>query len=123
MAELDKTAFAEQLVSFDMPADDARSSVNFIDDEMKRCILSLYPSAVHVGREWYQGLEKVTSPSLVMWGSNDPFLPHVFADGLGAATRAEAVVKLRCGHWPSLERPGETAREFEAHWQRAVDVP
>lgn len=118
MAELDPDAFAEQLAGFAMPVEDAHSSVGFIDNLMKRCILSLYRSAVHLGREWAPGLRNATATSLVLWGSNDPFLPHAFADKLGEATSAEAIVKLRCGHWPSLERPDDMARELEAHWQR-----
>lgn len=118
MRELDLDAFAEQLAGFAMPVDDARRSVRFIDDTMKDCILRLYRSAVQVGREWEPGLTGVTSRSLVLWGLDDPFLPNVFADHLGKATRADAVVKLRCGHWLPLEQPQAVVRELEAHWNQ-----
>lgn len=120
MADLDRDAFAEQLASFAMPVDDARSSVRFIDDAMKDCILRLYRSAVHVGGDWEAGLAGVKAPSLVLWGLDDPFLPDMFADRLGRATRADAVIKLRCGHWPPLEKPEAVARELEAHWAKAA---
>lgn len=92
--------------------------VRFIDYRMKDSILKLYRSAVHLGHEWEPGLVGVAAPSLVLWGLDDPFLPSMFADRLGQATRAYAVVKLRCGHWPPLERPDDVARALEAHWQR-----
>lgn len=118
MAELDPDAFAEQLASFAMPTENARRSVGYIDEVMKDCILKLYRSAVHVGREWEAGLADVSAPTLVLWGLNDPFLPHLYADRLGEATHADAVVKLSCGHWPPLERPEDVARALEAHWDR-----
>ncbi|HEY0682785.1 MAG TPA: hypothetical protein VGD45_10670 [Steroidobacter sp.] len=43
-------------------------------------------------------------------------LPSCFADELGNATHARAVVKLRSSHWPTIERPADVARELEAHW-------
>ena len=36
--------------------------------------------------------------------------------GVGEATRARAIVKLRATHWPLLNVPGDVARELEAHW-------
>ncbi len=86
---------------------------------MPRCrasILALYRSAIEVGAEWKPGLSSMTAPALVIWGLDDPFLPHRFADeGAGNATRAHAVVKLRSSHWPMIERPADVARELEAH--------
>lgn len=116
MADLDPDAFAEQLISFGVPEEEARSSVTFIDESMKASILALYRSAVHVGAEWQSDLDKVSSPALVLWGLDDPFLPNRFADSLGQATRARAVIKLRAGHYPLLERPDDVARELTAHW-------
>lgn len=116
MAELDREAFAEQLEGFAMPPEEARRSVTFIDDAMKASILALYRSAVEVGREWQPGLASISAPSLVIWGLDDPFLPHAFADRLAQSSHARAVVKLRCQHWPILERPDEVARELTAHW-------
>ena len=50
----------------------------------------------------------------------NPFLPHLYADRLGEATRADAVVKLRCGRWPPMEQPDAVARELLALWSRPV---
>ncbi|WP_158808937.1 alpha/beta fold hydrolase [Beijerinckia sp. L45] len=116
MAELDIDAFARDLVAAGMPADEAAKAMPFIDAEMKASILALYRSAVHLGSDWEPALSGVTSPSLVIWGLDDPFLPHRFADLLGQKTRARAVVKLRSSHFVPLEQPSEVARELEAHW-------
>jgi pimeloyl-ACP methyl ester carboxylesterase len=117
MAELDLDAFAEQLTSnFRVPSEEARIAIRHFDDAMKASILALYRSAVHVGAEWSPALSNVAAPALVMWGIEDALLPRRFADSLGEATHARAVVKLRTAHWPFLEQPADVARELEAHW-------
>lgn len=116
MADFDPEVFARDLIDDRLSPQDAISAVAFIDDKMKDSVLKLYRSAVDLGAEWGPGLQSVTSPTLVMWGLQDPHLPHRYADRLGEATRAEAVVKLRAGHWPIAERPDVVARELEAHW-------
>lgn len=120
MADLDLDAFARELIEAQMPDDEAYEAIRHMDDVMKASILALYRSSINVGAEWKPGLANVRAPALVLWGIDDPFLPHIFADMLGGATRARAVVKLRSSHWPLLERPAEVARELEAHWERAI---
>jgi pimeloyl-ACP methyl ester carboxylesterase len=117
MAELDLDAFAEQLTgNYRVPSEEARIAASHFDDAMKASILALYRSAVHVGAEWSPALANVAAPALVMWGIEDADVPHRFADSLGEATHARAVVKLRTAHWPFLEQPADVARELEAHW-------
>lgn len=116
MAELDLDEFAKQLATFHIPIEDARIAASHVDDAMKASILALYRSAVHVGAEWSPALANVTAPALVMWGIGDVLLPHRFADTLGEATHARAVVKLRTAHWPIIEQPADVVRELEAHW-------
>lgn len=117
MADLDLEAFAASLTEAQMPRDAAYESVRHLDSTMRASILALYRSAIEVGAEWKPGLSDVTAPALVIWGLDDPFLPHRFADELGnATTSARAVFKLRSSHWPMLERPADVARELEAHW-------
>ena len=118
MADFDPEAFARALINDRLPPEEAKSAVSFIDDKMKQSVLKLYRSAVDLGKEWEPGLTGVTSPTLVMWGLQDPYLPHRYADRLGDATRAELVVKVRAAHWPVAERPDIVARELEAHWAR-----
>ena len=116
MAQLQPDAVIGQLVGSGVPREDAESSVRFFDDTMKDCILKLYRSAKDVGTEWRPDLKNITCPSLIVWGYEDAFLPHRFADRLGEATASEAVVKFRANHWVPLERPADLARELEALW-------
>ena len=116
MADLDLEEFAASLNEAQMPRDAADEAVRHMDATMRASILALYRSAIEVGAEWKPGLSKVTAPALVIWGLDDPFRPHRFADELGNATRARAVFKLRSSHWPMIERAADVARELEAHW-------
>lgn len=116
MKDLDLSEFALKLVEAQMPKDVADEAVRHMDDTMRASILALYRSAIEVGAEWKPGLSNMTAPALVIWGLDDPFLPHRFADELGNASLARAVVKLRASHWPMNERPADVARELEAHW-------
>lgn len=120
MAALNNDEFAQALIDAQMPPEDAREAVRHIDDRMKASILALYRSSINVGAEWKPGLANVTAPAMVIWGIDDPYLPNRFADLLGEATRARAVVKLRATHWPMLGVPGDhVVRELEAHWASA----
>lgn len=116
MQDLDLEEFAANLVEAQMPKDAADEAVRHMDATMRASILALYRSAIEVGAEWKPGLSNITAPALVIWGLDDPFLPHRFADELGNAAHARAVVKLRASHWPMNERPADVARELEAHW-------
>ncbi len=119
MKDLDLEEFAAKLVEAQMPKDAADESVRHLDTTMRASILALYRSAIEVGEEWKPDLRRITAPALVIWGMDDPFLPHRFADELGNAAHARAVVKLRASHWPMIERPADVARELEAHWRHA----
>jgi pimeloyl-ACP methyl ester carboxylesterase len=78
------------------------------DHGTQRAILKLYrsapPSALAAAGE---RLGEVTAPALVLWGSDDPYLPHEFAhvlgDRLGGPAEVEVVEGAR--HWPWLDRP------------------
>jgi len=116
MAQLTPDVLAEQLVAVGVPAEEAKASAARVDDLMKDCILKLYRSAKTVGAEWHADLGNITPPSTVMWGYEDGFLPHRFADSLGQGTASEVIIKYRAGHWIPLEKPTELARELEALW-------
>lgn len=83
---------------------------------MKRCILTLYRSAVNVGSEWEDDLRRVSAPGLVLWGEKDPFASVEFGARLADKTRARLVSFPGCSHWWQLERPGEVAVELQRLW-------
>ena len=61
-----------------------------VDDTMKECILALYRSAVHVGAEWADAVDTITSPGVVFWGADDPYVTPDFGERLAAAHRRAA---------------------------------
>ncbi len=112
-------ALAAALIAAGVPADDAASTAKHFDATMKSCILALYRSAVHVGREWVEDLARITSPGLVLWGENDPYAASRFGSRLADRTGASFVSLPGCSHWWQLERPDDVARHLEALWASA----
>lgn len=86
---------------------------------MKQCILNLYRSAVHVGKEWEDDLRRVSAPGLVLGGGKDPFAAVEFGARLAQRTRARFVSFTGCSHWWQLERPAEVVAELERLWSAA----
>jgi len=85
-----------------------------IDDTMKRCVLSLYRSAVDIALEWApQG--RASRPGLVLWGRDDPYGPPASGERFAAITGAGFVV-LDGGHWAPVERAPEAATAIESFW-------
>lgn len=77
----------------------------------------------HRLRAWERGditpaLAKITAPTLVMWGEENPQLPvaHVaqYRAALTAAARVEAIVYPETGHVIPLERPRQSAVDVRA---------
>ena len=73
MAGLTPEALGATLVAAGVPGADAAETAALVDPTMKRCILSLYRSAVNAGAEWEDDLGRVSAPGLVLWGEKDPF--------------------------------------------------
>lgn len=119
MADIDQDGLARFIRGDGVPADLAAGTAGRMDETMKDCILRLYRSAVNVGSEWEPGLADITSPGLVFWGVSDPACPVEFADRLGEDTKASRTLKLDCGHWTPIHRPGEIARALQEHWNAA----
>jgi pimeloyl-ACP methyl ester carboxylesterase len=78
------------------------------DHGTQRAILRLYrsapePALVEAGRD----LGKITAPTLVVWGAQDPYLPTKFARDYANAVGGPAEVEVveGAGHWPWYEKP------------------
>lgn len=77
------------------------------DQGTQRAILHLYrwadPECLEAAG---RGLRDIAAPALVVWGSEDPYIParfaHGYAAGLGDAT---AEIVEGAGHWPWLDAP------------------
>jgi pimeloyl-ACP methyl ester carboxylesterase len=116
MARITPELMAAGLAAVGVPPEAAADTGRHVDDEMKRCILALYRSAVHVGAEWTADLAHVTAPGLVLWGAGDPYAEARFGERLAQRTGARFVSYPECGHWWQLQRPAEVAAELRAHW-------
>jgi pimeloyl-ACP methyl ester carboxylesterase len=56
-------------------------------------------------------LSRIQAPTLVLWGTDDRWIPLAHADGFAAAIHgARKVVVERCGHLPQEEKPEEVRR-------------
>jgi pimeloyl-ACP methyl ester carboxylesterase len=102
--------------AFGVPADRARVLAGWADEEMARCILTLYRSAVDVGREWGPDFQSIPAPGLALLPTEDPFLS---ADGSRSAARRAGVgvVELSgLGHWWMLQDPARGAAVLADFW-------
>jgi pimeloyl-ACP methyl ester carboxylesterase len=101
---------------FGVPQGPARDLGSHIDRTMADCILSLYRSAVDVGREWGPAFVDVPAPGLVMIPSDDAFLNP--ASAATAAGRAGAAVARLdgVGHWWMLQDPAGAAQVLRDFW-------
>jgi pimeloyl-ACP methyl ester carboxylesterase len=112
-------ALAEGLPGAGVPPEAALETSRHFDATMKRCILGLYRSAIHVGAEWQPDVERVTRPALVLWSKDDPYVAPRFAERLAARVHGELVLFEGCGHWWPYERPAEAATALERFWARS----
>ena len=102
------------------PAELAEDAAAAFSETTKNCILSLYRSAIHVGREWVDDLARITAPGLILWGDKDPFASAEFGRRLAAYTRASFVEITNCGHWYQAQRPAETAKHISKFWAQVA---
>jgi pimeloyl-ACP methyl ester carboxylesterase len=116
MAMFTPEAMADGLAAAGVPRAPAVETARYIDARMKDCILRLYRSAVHVGREWQADVEKVTRPALILWGKDDPYVAPRFAERLAARVHGELFFFEGCGHWWPVERPAEAAAALQRFW-------
>ncbi len=116
MAGVTPGAVATALVNEGVPEDAARAVDARVDDRMKACILSLYRSAVDIGKEWGPDLDRIQRPGLLIWGANDPYMGAEFGRRMAQRTRAEFVLLEDTSHWWPLQRPAEAAAALEEFW-------
>jgi pimeloyl-ACP methyl ester carboxylesterase len=119
MERLTPQGMEAALVAAGVPRADAARTAAHLDATMKRCILTLYRSAIRVGSEWEPDLRRVVAPGLVLWGEDDPYASVRFGARLAERTRARFVSFPRCSHWWQLERPDEVANELQSLWASA----
>jgi pimeloyl-ACP methyl ester carboxylesterase len=91
-----------------MPDDFVDSVYGHFDHGTQRAILKLYRSAdLPVLAAAGRGLERIDSPSLLLFGERDPYVPARFGDAYAEALGGgpELRVLENTGHWSWLDRP------------------
>jgi len=117
MVALPKADLAAGLAAGGAPADLATEQAEHIDAEMARCILALYRSAVTVGAEWQPAVDAMPRPpAVVLHGGDDPYVPLVIAERLGARLGASVIVYDGCSHWWAWERAAGVAAALTELW-------
>ncbi len=102
--------------AFGVPAARARTLAGWADEEMARCILALYRSAVDVGQQWGPDFVDIPVPGLALLPTEDAFLS---ADGSRIAAKRAGVdvVELSgIGHWWMLQDPALGAAVLRDFW-------
>ncbi|HVC68849.1 MAG TPA: alpha/beta hydrolase [Acidimicrobiales bacterium] len=102
--------------AYGVPVDRARALAGWVDEEMARCILALYRSAVDVGREWGPDFQKIPAPGLILLPSEDPFLSSDGARSSAERTGAELHELPGIGHWWMLQDPEGAAGVLTNFW-------
>ncbi len=90
-----------------MPADWLDSVIGHFDQGTQRAILRLYRSADPEDLEAAGArLGELTCPALIVWGTQDPYIPPSFAAAYEHALGDATLLPLPdAGHWPWLDRP------------------
>ena len=102
--------------AFGVPAEQAAVMGTWPDQTMADCILSLYRSAVDVGREWAPDFRNIAAPGMVIIPSDDPFL-SIESATRGATGAGAAIAHVNgVGHWWMLQDPARGARLLEDFW-------
>ncbi|MGH3912024.1 MAG: alpha/beta fold hydrolase [Pseudonocardiaceae bacterium] len=87
-----------------------------LDRTMADCILTLYRSAVDVGREWAPQFREIPARGLVVVPSEDPFLAADGARAAAARAGAEVAELVGLGHWWMLQDPAQGADLLGEFW-------
>ena len=109
---------ALMLMAAGVPEADAPEMARHLDRTMGEAILTLYRSAIDVGREWGPGIDAIEGPGLVIESGKDPFRSPARARRLAERTGAELVELPDAGHWWMLEDPTAAAEVLTPFWQR-----
>ena len=121
MEEFDLEAFAERMQAAGVPQA-VTDTISWRNPWNRSVTLSLYRSAVGVGREWAEDLARIVIPSMALWGTKDLRVPIEIGRRMASRMGAEVVGLPGSHFWPA-EVPDLAARELERHWARADSWP
>jgi len=103
---------------FGVPHDAAIALGAGLDQTMAECILTLYRSAIDVGKEWSPDFHDIGPAGQVLIPSDDAFL-NAESSRTSARRAGASVTELDgLGHWWMLQDPGRGAATLEEFWNR-----
>lgn len=86
------------------------------NEAMGSTLLSLYRSAIDIGREWGPRIDEIRPPGLVIDASQDPFRATGSAARFAERTGSTRVVREDSGHWWMLDDPKGIAALLTDFW-------
>jgi pimeloyl-ACP methyl ester carboxylesterase len=104
---------------FGVPHDAAIALGKPLDQTMVDCILTLYRSAVDVGKEWAPDFHDIEPPGLIVLPSDDAFLAPDVSRNSATRTGASIAELDGLGHWWMLQDPKRGAAMLEDFWASA----
>ena len=113
------TLNGEQLsAAFGVPARLGPEMAKGLDEQMGRCILALYRSAMQPAmRELGDQLAAATRrPALLIHATNDPFVPSEMAFDVAERTGARILTLSKMGHWWMFEDAKAAAEGLATFW-------
>jgi pimeloyl-ACP methyl ester carboxylesterase len=99
-----------------VPTEQAVRLASPIDETMVECILTLYRSAIDVGKEWAPDFHDIAAPGLVLVASEAPFLSAEGARSAAARAGAGVAELAGLGHWWMLQAPDRGAGVLTEFW-------
>jgi pimeloyl-ACP methyl ester carboxylesterase len=103
---------------FGVPHDAAIALGMGLDQTMADCILTLYRSALDVGKEWSPDFHDIVPAGRVLIPSDDAFL-NAESSRASAKRAGASVTELDgLGHWWMLQDPARGAATLEEFWNR-----
>ena len=111
----DRTAAADLLIAFGIPAEQATVFAEAFDEEMSDSILKLYRSATDIPNDWGPG-SKPTEPGLVIGADSDPLVSASSSKRAAEKVGAEVTILQGAGHWWPLDSPEPAAEALQKFW-------
>jgi pimeloyl-ACP methyl ester carboxylesterase len=117
MAELTPEEAVAQMEHAGLPASIARDNA-WETPGNRELTLTLYRSAINVGREWAPDLPKIVLPSMALWSDRDLLVPIEMGRRMAAKMGSEVVALNGHHYWPG-EVPREASVALQSLWERS----
>ena len=113
-----KKRIAKGLERQGLSATAAQEEANGINKDMYQCVKMLYKSSFPPDerREWEDGLHNLPDKGLLIWGSEDPYVPLEAAKRFSKRWGYPLHIEMNAGHWPYIEKTDSVAKRLKMFW-------